>query len=190
MIRSLFGKVMWLGRATSALVGLVVLFALAIGAANSALAHSGVDAKLFHLGHNNPVSAISTLTGTLTGAVLKVDNNGTGPALSLEAGSGQAPLTANAAAGTATGLSADELDGRDSSAYQARVVGSCAEDSSIRTIDAAGRAACEPDDDGAAPAANVLTKTNGKANAKANNASITTDPNSKPSRGAGWSATS
>jgi hypothetical protein len=149
-----------------------------------------VDAKLFHLGHNNPVGAVSTLTGNLAGAGLKVNNDGTGPALSLVAGAGKAPLTADAAAGTATGLSADELDGRDSSAYQARVVGSCAEDSSIRTIDAAGRAACEPDDDGAAPAANALTKTNGKANAKANNASITTDPNSKPSRGAGWSATS
>ena len=144
-----------------------------------------MDAKLFHLGHNNPVGAVSTLTGNLAGAGLKVNNDGTGPALSLVAGAGKAPLTADAAAGTATGLSADELDGRDSSAYQARVVGSCAEDSSIRTIDAAGRAACEPDD-GAAPAANALTKTNGKAN----NASITTDPNSKPSRGAGWSATS
>ncbi len=119
MIRRLFGKLMWLGRATSALVGLVVLFALAIGAANSALAHTNIDTKLFHLGHNNPVGRLSALTGTLTGALLKLDNNGTGPALLLEAGTDAPPLKVNAAAGTATNLSADELDGKDSSEFYA-----------------------------------------------------------------------
>jgi len=172
MVRRLFGKVMWLGRATSALVGLAVLFALAIGAANSALAHTNMDAKLFHLGHNNPVAAISTLAGTLTGAVLKVDNNGTGPALSLEASTGKAPIAVNWAAGTATGLSADELDGRDSAAYQRRVGGSCAEGSSIRVIDAAGRATCEPDDDGTAPA-NALRRELGTNDMRTNE---TSDP--------------
>src|SRR5215207_5408354 len=38
MVRSAVCKIMWLGRATSTVVGLVILFALAIGAANSALA--------------------------------------------------------------------------------------------------------------------------------------------------------
>ncbi len=170
MLRSAASKVMWLGRATSALVGLVVLFALAIGAANSALAHAGVDAKLFHLGHNNPVTAVSTLAGNLAGAVLKVDNNGTGPALSLEVGSGKAPLAVNAAAGTATGLSADELGGRDSVTYQRRVDGSCAEGSAIRAIDASGRATCETDADGTAQA-DALRRELGTADARTNEAS-------------------
>ncbi len=117
MMRRLFGKVMWLGRATSALVGVAILFALAIGAANSALAHTNVDNKLFHLGHNNPVGRLSALTGTLTGALLKLDNNGTGPALQLEVAQHSAPLKVNDLAGTASGLSADELDGRDSSEF-------------------------------------------------------------------------
>jgi len=117
MMRRVFGKVMWLGRATSALVGLVVLFALAIGAANSALAHTNIDTKLFHLGHNNPVGRLSALTGTLTGALLKLDNNGTGPALQLEVAENSAPLKVNAAAGTATNLSADELDGKSSEQF-------------------------------------------------------------------------
>lgn len=172
MIVRLFGKLMWVGRATSAVVGLLVLFLVAIGAANSALAHAGVDTKLFHLGHNNPVVAISTLAGTLTGAVLKVDNNGTGPALSLEAGTGKAPIAVNGAAGTATGLSADELDGRDSAAYQRRVGGSCAEGSSIRVIDAAGRATCEPDDDGTVQA-NALRRELGTDDMRTNE---TSDP--------------
>ncbi len=77
MVRSVFGKVMWLGRATSALVGLAVLLALGIGAANSALAHTNVDTKLFHLGHKNPVRALSKLTGSVANGVLQVTNQST-----------------------------------------------------------------------------------------------------------------
>ncbi len=117
MMRRVFGKLMWMGRATSSVVGIAILFALVIGAANSALAHTNVDNKLFHLGHDNPVGRLSSLSGVLGGALLKLDNNGTGPALLLEAGTDVPPLKVNAAAGTATGLSADELDGSDSTAF-------------------------------------------------------------------------
>jgi hypothetical protein len=114
MIRSAASKVVWVGRATSAVVGLAILLALAIGAANSALAHTNVDHKLFHLNHNNPGKALTQLVGTLASPLLKIDNNGTGPALQLEARANQPPLVVNADSGTATNLSADKLDGKDS----------------------------------------------------------------------------
>ena len=114
MIRSAASKVMRVGRATSAVVGLAILLALAIGAANSALAHTNVDNKLFHLNHNNPGKALTQLVGTLASPLLKIDNNGTGPVLQLEADANQPPLVVNADSGTATNLSADKLDGKDS----------------------------------------------------------------------------
>ncbi len=126
MIRRLFGKVMWIGRATSALVGLAVLLALGVGAANSALAHTSVDNKLFHLGHSNRVGTATTpgtptaLVATLSDAVkstLVVQNKSGGPALSLGVLDGKAPLTVNAEAGTAANLSADELDGKSSEQF-------------------------------------------------------------------------
>lgn len=116
MLRTTVSKAMWVGKATVFLVGLAVILALIFGAVSRATAHTG-SAGLFHLNHNNPVTALSKLTGTLAGAVLKVDNNGAGPALSLEAESGKAPLTVNSTAGKATNLNADKIDGLDSSAF-------------------------------------------------------------------------
>ncbi len=46
-----------------------------------------------------------------------MDNNGAGPALSLEAGAGKPPLVVNASAGKATNLDADTLDGKDSEQF-------------------------------------------------------------------------
>lgn len=116
MVRSTLKCVMWVGRATVFMVGLAVTVGLIFGVLSRATAHTR-SAGLFHLNHNNPVTAISTLTGTLSGAVLKLDNNGTGPALSLEAGSGKAPLSVNTAAGKATNLNADKLDGQEASSF-------------------------------------------------------------------------
>jgi hypothetical protein len=53
----------------------------------------------------------------LTGAVMKLTNDQGGSALDLVVNSGQAPLTVNSDAGTATNLSADNLDGKDSTAF-------------------------------------------------------------------------
>jgi hypothetical protein len=54
------------------------------------------------LGKKNVATAVSTLL-----------RKGPGPALKLKVGPGQPPLVANAAAGKATNLDADKIDGQD-----------------------------------------------------------------------------
>ena len=106
MVRCVFSKVMWVGRATVFLVGFAVILALVFGVASTAL---GADGNFFKLGQRNVAQSVSTLI-----------KQGTGPALALQVGANQPPLTVNPAAGTATGLSADELDGMDSSELEPR----------------------------------------------------------------------
>jgi hypothetical protein len=106
MIRSVVGKVMWVGRATVFLVGLAVTLALVFGVATAAL---GADGDFFKLGQRNVAQTVSTLV-----------KKGTGSALALQVGADQPPLTVNAAAGTARGLSADELDGKNSTELEPR----------------------------------------------------------------------
>jgi hypothetical protein len=100
MVRSVFSKVMWVGRATVFMVGLAVILALVLGVASAAF---GDDGDFFKLGQRNVAQTMSTLV-----------KQGPGEALALQVRANQPPLTVNAAAGTATGLSADELDGDDS----------------------------------------------------------------------------
>jgi len=90
---------MWVGRATVFLVGLSVILALTFGVTSTAL---GANGKPFLLGKKNVATAVSTLL-----------RKGAGPALKLNVGSGQPPLVANAAAGKATNLNADKIDGLD-----------------------------------------------------------------------------
>ena len=103
------------GRATVFAVGLAVILSVLLGFVTTALA--AVPGDPFRLGKVNSIDRLSTLAGTTANAMLRVDNNGTGPALSLEAGAGRPPVVVNAAAGTATNLDADKLDGQDSSAF-------------------------------------------------------------------------
>ena len=115
MVRSVFGKVMWVGRATVFLVGLAVILALIFGVATAAFAALSKPGDPFKLGVVNEIDRLTTLVGAKAGALLKVDNNGTGPALQLEARAGKPPLVVKANSGTATNLSADRLDGMDAS---------------------------------------------------------------------------
>jgi len=103
------------GRATVFAVGLAVILSVLLGFVTTALA--AVPGDPFRLGKVNSIDRLSTLAGTTANAMLRVDNNGTGPALSLEAGASRPPVVVNAAAGTATNLDADKLDGQDSSAF-------------------------------------------------------------------------
>ena len=90
-MRAIFGKALWVGRAASTVLELVL--ALVLGVATTALAGTGVGAA-FNLGKTNSVDRLSSLVGSVSGAVLKVDNNGAGTALDLRVGpSAAAPDT-------------------------------------------------------------------------------------------------
>ena len=115
MTKAFFGKVMWVGRATTFCVGLAVVLALVLGAGTTALA--AVPGDPFKLGRLNTVDRATALVGRVTGPLFRVDNNGGGPALALEANTGAPPLTVNASAGKAPNLDADRLDGKDASAF-------------------------------------------------------------------------
>ena len=115
MIRSMASKVLWVGRATVFLVGLAVVLALTVRVISKAAAHTGVDTKLFHLGHSNTSAAISKLVGSVAGPMLRLDNNSTGTgatALDLQVEAGKAPLTVNSST-KVNNLNADRIDGMD-----------------------------------------------------------------------------
>ena len=115
MSRIFISKAMRIGRATVLAVGLAVVLAATLGITTTALA--AVPGDPFRLGQVNVVNAVSRLVGEVNGPMLVVDNDSSGPratALTLQAEKDTPPLKVNAAAGTATNLSADELDGKDS----------------------------------------------------------------------------
>ena len=113
MFRTIFGKLAWLGRATSAVVGLAVVLALVVGVSSQALAGNLDPLKVGSL--RNVATNTTALVGKVAlGEALVVKNPSGGPALGLQVGAGKAPLKVNPEAGTATGLSADEIDGKDS----------------------------------------------------------------------------
>jgi hypothetical protein len=123
VVKGLVEKVMFLGKATTFVVGLAVILALSVGVASSALAGTGVGAT-FNLGKVNSVGALSTLVGSTANSMLKVDNNGSGVALELQVGSSTTPPDQKAVAPMKVdsqvrvdNLNADEIDGQDASAF-------------------------------------------------------------------------
>jgi hypothetical protein len=104
MVKSMFARMMWIGKGTVFVVGLSVILALLFGAASTAFAHGGYKG-LFHLGHNNASKTVSTLI-----------KQGPGPALRLLVRSGQPPMAVNSQV-KVSNLNADRLDGRDSAGF-------------------------------------------------------------------------
>ena len=84
MLRSAAGKIMWVGKATTFCVGLAVVLALVLSVGSAALA--ALPGDPFKLGQTNRVDHLSALVSDLSGAVLKVDNDGSGTALELRVG--------------------------------------------------------------------------------------------------------
>jgi hypothetical protein len=122
VIEAFFRKVMWVGRATTFCVGLAVVLAVALGVGTTALA--AVPGDPFKLGKPNAVDRITTLVGSATGPLLRVDNDGAGAALDLRVGDGGVqpdakmapPMTVDSQAKVAN-LNADELDGKGAEAF-------------------------------------------------------------------------
>jgi hypothetical protein len=116
MTKTIFKKVVWVGRATTYLVGLAVILALSVGLASTALAGTGVGAR-FDLGKTNTANEISELVGSVAGPSLQIDNNSSGAAataLDLKVEAGKPPMTVDSQA-RVNNLNADRLDGFDSS---------------------------------------------------------------------------
>src|SRR5919202_5926617 len=117
MLRRMASKVAWVGRTASMVFGLALVLALIFGVATAALSATGAN---FILGKPNDATTVSKLTASIAGPALTLVNQSTdtaATALNINVDSGNAPLRVNAAAGTATNLSADELDGKNSSAF-------------------------------------------------------------------------
>lgn len=108
MIKTIFPKVMWIGRATVFTVGLAVTLALMLGITTTALA--AVPGDPFKLGKSNIINRLSALVGSTADAMLKVDNNGAGTALDLRVEPGKPPMKVNSGTQVAN-LNADRLDG-------------------------------------------------------------------------------
>ena len=113
-VRSTVSRLLWVGRLTSSLFGLALLLVLALELGPTALA--AVPGDPLRLGQPNTTDALTSLTGSAATALLKLDNNGSGPALNLQVQPGRPPLEASADAGKALNLNADKLDGLDASA--------------------------------------------------------------------------
>lgn len=127
-----------LGRGTATIMGLAILLALTMGLASTALAGTGIGARL-DLGRVNVINnATTTLKGsgpggvvsssllevkregsTGIGAALRVDNTSTADAargIDINVPNGEMPINVNSGAGKAD-LNVDRLDGKDSTAF-------------------------------------------------------------------------
>jgi hypothetical protein len=94
-----------------------IVSAVVILAATAALAGSGVGG-IFNLGKTNSVNRPSALVGKTAGAMLRVQNKGSGPAASFQVAAGKAPFAVNSNV-TVTNLNADMVDGKSSSDFYA-----------------------------------------------------------------------
>ena len=120
MTRTIFSKVMWVGRATVFLVGLSVILALLFGLASTAFGSNGDPLRL---GQGNVATKLTALGGKLgvNGAMLKLVNKNEGTddtALRLEVDAAEPPMSVNSTT-KVNGFNADQLDGKDASQFMA-----------------------------------------------------------------------
>lgn len=115
-------KAVRLTRGTALALGLAVVLALTVGLASTALAANGGN---FILGVANGATAVTKLSGNVAGPAMQVINPSTAPAataLSLVTQTNKPPMTVNSRV-KVTNLNADQLDGKDSSAFATGVEG-------------------------------------------------------------------
>lgn len=105
---------LWMARGTATMVGFAVMLAVVLGVGTTALAAAPGDP--FKLGRTNTIDGITKLIGSASEAMLRINNNGSGPALDLRVEEGEAPMNVNSAT-RVNDLNADQLDGKDESAF-------------------------------------------------------------------------
>lgn len=101
-MNSIFGKVVWLGRATVFLVGLAVILAAVFTVSSMAFAANG---QPLILGKKNVATAVTTFV-----------KKGPGPAIRFLARPGQPPMAVNTAV-RVNKLNADRVDGKNSTDF-------------------------------------------------------------------------
>jgi hypothetical protein len=112
MLKSAVNKVLWVGRTTSAVVGLAILLGLVVGLTSAAF---GANGQVWVLGQNNAATAITRLGGTegVDGPMVRITNNDAGTndtALALNVQEGESPLVVNRDT-LVTDLNSDQVDG-------------------------------------------------------------------------------
>ena len=110
---SVVKKVMFVGRATTFMVGLAVILALTVGVASAAFGANGGN---FLLGSNNVATLMTRLAGAngVDGTMFEVQNNNADAddtALSLKVQPAEPPMTVNSDTQVAN-LNADKVDGK------------------------------------------------------------------------------
>jgi len=118
MLRSAASKIAWTARATTVVVGLAIMLALLFGLATAAF---GANGQAWILGQGNVATAITKLAGAagVNGPMLQLINNNADAndtALDLRVQAGEAPMRVNSDTKVAN-LNADQLDGKDQSAF-------------------------------------------------------------------------
>jgi len=108
MTKTILARSMWMARGTATMMGMTVMLAVVLGLGTTALA--AVPGDPFKLGRTNTVDTLSTLVGSASGALLRVNNDGSGPALDLRVEPGEAPMNVNSTT-LVNALNADQLDG-------------------------------------------------------------------------------
>jgi hypothetical protein len=101
-------------RGTATMLGLAAMIAVVLGAGTAALAAAPGDP--FRLGRTNTIDAMSTLVGSGSGALFRINNEGTGPALDLRVEPGEAPMNVNSPT-RVEDLNADLLDDQSASGF-------------------------------------------------------------------------
>ncbi|CAN5770128.1 hypothetical protein BH20ACT11_BH20ACT11_15360 [soil metagenome] len=114
MIKTIFHKALRISRGLALAVGAVVISAVVLGAATTALAAAPGDP--FRLGKVNAVNSFTKLVGKASSPRLVIDNNGNGVALRLLVEPGKPPMQVNSTRKVAR-LNADRLDNLDQSAF-------------------------------------------------------------------------
>ncbi len=111
-LNRIIGQMLWLGRGTATIMGLALMVAVVLGIATTAMA--ALPGDPLRLGHANAINALTRLTGDANSAMLRIDNNSSGPsatALDLQVEPGKAPMKINSA-GKVANLNADRVDGQ------------------------------------------------------------------------------